>query len=156
MACVGACTCDRTPLTARPVKHSIQLQGQLNCLLKYELNKLQKTVYKEMHKKVLKTFCQFTNIFVNIAIVYKHCIMYSVCNVYTQLLSHGANCNMGNIFINIFITKRLWHRYFPANFSKLRTPFFTEDLRWLFLEIIAKHEKFGKHLPILHSATCDI
>ena len=30
------------------------------------------------------------------------------------------------------LKKRLWHRCFPANFAKfLRTPFFTEHLRWL-------------------------
>ena len=32
------------------------------------------------------------------------------------------------------LKKRLWHRYFPGNFAKsLRTPFLTEDLRWLLL-----------------------
>ena len=31
--------------------------------------------------------------------------------------------------------KNLWHRCFPVNFSKfLRTPFFTEHLRWLLLK----------------------
>ena len=34
------------------------------------------------------------------------------------------------------LKKRLWHRCFPVNFEKfLRTPFFTEHLRWLLLEI---------------------
>ena len=38
----------------------------------------------------------------------------------------GGACN--------FIKKRLWHRCFPVNFAKfLRTPFFTEHLRWLLL-----------------------
>ena len=33
-----------------------------------------------------------------------------------------------------FIKKRLRHRCFPVNFAQfLRTPFFTENLRWLFL-----------------------
>ena len=32
------------------------------------------------------------------------------------------------------LKKRLWHRCFPMNFAKfLRTPFFTEHLRWLLL-----------------------
>ena len=32
------------------------------------------------------------------------------------------------------LKKRLWHRCFPVNFAKfLRTPFFTEHLRWLLL-----------------------
>ena len=31
----------------------------------------------------------------------------------------------------------LWHRCFPVNFTKfLRTPFFTEHLRWLLLSIV--------------------
>ena len=31
----------------------------------------------------------------------------------------------------------LWHRCFPVNFAKfLRTPFFTEHLRWLLLSIV--------------------
>ena len=34
------------------------------------------------------------------------------------------------------LKKRLWHRCFPMNFAKfLRTPFFTEHLRWL-LELL--------------------
>ena len=34
------------------------------------------------------------------------------------------------------LKKRLWHRCFPVNFAKfLRTPFLTEHLRWLLLEI---------------------
>ena len=33
-----------------------------------------------------------------------------------------------------FIKKRLWHTCFPVNFAKfLRTPFLTEQLRWLLL-----------------------
>ena len=35
-----------------------------------------------------------------------------------------------------FIKKRLQHRFFPVKFAKiLRTPFFTEHVRWLLLEI---------------------
>ena len=34
------------------------------------------------------------------------------------------------------LKKRLWHRFFPVNFAKLlRTPFLTEQLRWLLLRI---------------------
>ena len=37
------------------------------------------------------------------------------------------------------LKKRLWHRCFPVNFVKyLRTPFFTEHLRWLLLHVIIK------------------
>ena len=35
-----------------------------------------------------------------------------------------------------FIKKRLWHRFFPVNFAQfLRTPLFTEHLRWLLLAL---------------------
>ena len=37
-----------------------------------------------MHKKVLKMFCWFANIFVNIAAIYKACNVYSARNVYIQ------------------------------------------------------------------------
>ena len=36
------------------------------------------------------------------------------------------------------LKKRLWHRWFPVNFAKfLRTPFLTEHLWWLLLNIQA-------------------
>ena len=38
--------------------------------------------------------------------------------------------------LQLFLKKRLWHRCFPVNFEKfLRTPFLTEHLRWLLLDI---------------------
>ena len=34
------------------------------------------------------------------------------------------------------LKKKLWHRYFPVNFTKfLRTPFLSEHLRWLSLSV---------------------
>ena len=37
----------------------------------------------------------------------------------------------------ILLKRRLWHRYFPANFAKfLRTPFLTEHLQWLLLWLV--------------------
>ena len=37
------------------------------------------------------------------------------------------------------LKKRLWHRSFPVNFAKfLRTPSFTEQLRWLLLKRLSK------------------
>ena len=34
------------------------------------------------------------------------------------------------------LKKSLWHRCFPVNFAKfLRTPFFTEHIRWLLLTL---------------------
>ena len=37
----------------------------------------------------------------------------------------------------MFLKKRLWPRYFPVNLRKfLRTPFLTEHLRWLLLELM--------------------
>ena len=36
----------------------------------------------------------------------------------------------------ILLKKRLWHRCFPVNFAKLlRTPFLTEHLRWLIMDL---------------------
>ena len=41
---------------------------------------------------------------------------------------------MKNAQVNTAQKKRLWHRCFPVRFAKfLRTPFFTEHLRWLLL-----------------------
>ena len=35
------------------------------------------------------------------------------------------------------LRKRLWHGSFPVNFAKfIRTPFLTEDLRWLPLDLL--------------------
>ena len=64
-----------------------------------------------------------------------------------------------------FIKKSLQHRCFPVKFAKfLRTPFFTEHLRWLLLKITQlnvnkniirknstaeKHQNFLKHRPCL-------
>ena len=48
-----------------------------------------------------------------------------------QLLLHGAECNMGNIF-------RVSH-----------------ILQLILQQIIAKYEKRGKYMLILHEATCD-
>ena len=60
---------------------------------------------------------------------------YMVYREYVVVISHGAECNMGNIFR-------------VAIFCNL----FYETLgEW----IIAKYEKQGKYLPILHEATCD-
>ena len=52
--------------------------------------------------------------------------------IYMSLLSHGAECNMGNIFRVSHILQLI---------SKL--------------EIIAKYEKREKDLPILLEVTCD-
>ena len=46
-----------------------------------------------------------------------------------------------------FITKRLWHRYFPVNFAKfLRTPFFIEHFWWLLLNIRFSSEMYFTNL----------
>ena len=61
----------------------------------------------------------------------------------------AQRCSVKNVFLgisqnsqeNIFargslLKKRLWHRCFPVNFAKfLKTPFLTEHLRWLLLNI---------------------
>ena len=64
---------------------------------------------------VLKNFAMFTG---------KHLCWSLFFNKYAGLKA----CN--------FIKKRLQHRFFPVKFAKiLRTPFFTEHVRWLLLEI---------------------
>ena len=48
-----------------------------------------------------------------------------------------------------FIKKSLWHRCFPVNFAKfLRTPFFTEHLRWLNSEVNRKGPKQAARDPL--------
>ena len=54
------------------------------------------------------------------------------------------------------LKKRLWHRCFPVNFVKyLRTPFFTEHLRWLLLKFYNNYYNiFLKVKFILYFLTC--
>ena len=64
---------------------------------------------------VLKNFAMFTG---------KHLCWSLFFNKYAGLKA----CN--------FIKKRLQHKFFPVKFAKfLRTPFFTEHVRWMLLEI---------------------
>ena len=45
------------------------------------------------------------------------------------------------------LKKRLWHRYFPVNFARfLRTPFFTEHLRWLPLKVLTEKHMYENQL----------
>ena len=57
---------------------------------------------------------------------------------------------------NFIIKKRLWHRCFPVNFAKfLRTPSFTEHLRWLLLKMrqfITKYKGYYKMWLLLQNA----
>ena len=63
---------------------------------------------------VFKNFTDFTG---------KH-----MCQISFNKVSGLKACN--------FIEKRLQHRCFPMKFAKfLRTPFFTEYLRWLLLSV---------------------
>ena len=46
--------------------------------------------------------------------------------------------------VSLLLKKTLWHRCFPVNFVKfLRTPFFTENLRWLLLSVLHMLWKHG-------------
>ena len=48
-----------------------------------------------------------------------------------SFLDKGAGFRPGTL-----LKKRLWHRCFPVNFVKsLRTPFLTEHVRWLLLNV---------------------
>ena len=55
------------------------------------------------------------------------------CSVNSVSLRILSEC--GKITPATLLKKRLWRRCFPVNLAKfLRTPFFTEHLRWLLLE----------------------
>ena len=50
-----------------------------------------------------------------------------------------------------FIKKRLQHKCFPVNFHKfLKTPFFTEHLRWLLLKRVCEGTSLVKILQSCH------
>ena len=47
----------------------------------------------------------------------------------------AQRCSVKRMAPATLLKKRLWRRCFPVNFAKfLRTPYFTEHLRWLLLE----------------------
>ena len=49
--------------------------------------------------------------------------------------SQENTCVCQSLFFNAILLKKRWHRCFPVNFAKfLRTPFSTEQLRWLLLQ----------------------
>ena len=53
------------------------------------------------------------------------------------------------------LKKSLWHRCFPVNFAKfLRTPFFTEHLRWLLLNSKNIHFIRWKNFSVLKLLFC--
>ena len=53
------------------------------------------------------------------------------------------------------LKKGLWHRCFSVNFGKLlRTPLFTEHLRWLLLHLWATASVFRTFLPRKGMASC--
>ena len=63
------------------------------------------------------------------------------------------------VFYN-FIKKSPWHRCFPVNCAKfLRTPFFTEHIRWLLPYISNQQKKQkqkkkkNKHIRLVKSST---
>ena len=60
------------------------------------------------------------------------------CSVKKVFLEISQN-SQENICASVssLLKKRLWHRYFPVNFAKfLRTPFLTEHLWWLLLNLV--------------------
>ena len=66
---------------------------------------------------------------------------YSVKKVFFEISQTGKHLCQSLFFKKrcrprpaALLKKRLWHRYFPVNIAKfLRTPLFTEHLRWLLL-----------------------
>ena len=68
-----------------------------------------------------------------------------------DILKNFAKFTGKHLCLSLFFRKvaglRLWHRYFPANFSKfLRTPFVTEHLRWLLLKTTVNQPIFREKL----------
>ena len=76
-----------------------------------------KSRHPEVWKKgVLRNFAKFTG---------KH-----LCQ--SLFFQQGCRYQPTNL-----LKRRLWHRYFSVNFAKfLWTPFLTEDLRWLLLNVV--------------------
>ena len=63
--------------------------------------------------------------------VFRRCF---VKKVFFEILQNSQE----NTCARVSFLKRLWHRCFSVNFAKfLRTPFFTEHLRWLPLLLIS-------------------
>ena len=65
----------------------------------------------------------------------------SVKKVFLEISQNSLEntCHRASFLIKLqtLFKKRLWHRCFPVNFAKfLRTPFFTEHLRWLLLKAV--------------------
>ena len=62
----------------------------------------------------------------------------SVKKVFLKISQNSQELPVPESFFNaLFLKKRLWHRFFPVNYVKfLRTPFFTQHLRWLLLTIV--------------------
>ena len=66
----------------------------------------------------------------------------NVCNKGKKIGAVVWRCSVEKVFLEISqkitgkdLCQRLWHRCFLVNFTKfLRTPFFTEHLRWLLLK----------------------
>ena len=62
-----------------------------------------------------------------------------ICGILLPAILKNSNENillLAECFRNYIVKKRLWHMCFPMNFWKfLRTPFLTEHLRWLLLEL---------------------
>ena len=82
--------------------------------------------------------------FVSIETVAQRC---SVKKVFLEILQNSLEktCARVSFFNKVAATllkKRLWHRCFPVNLAKLlRTPFFTEHLRWLLLKVCGRKIK---------------
>ena len=81
------------------------------------------------HKKgVLRNFAKFTGKHLSQSLFLNKFagLIPSLKNTCQRLLLHCTDTTL--------LKKRLWHRCFPVNFAKfLRTPFFTEQLRWVLL-----------------------
>ena len=76
--------------------------------------------------------------------------------IFCEIFNHETTVNISQLPFShtvlpgrCWVKKSLWHRCFPVNFAKfLKTPFFTERVRWLLLYfIIPQRQKFENLVP---------
>ena len=104
------------------------------------------SVHKCSLKSVMKNLPKFTGKHLSRILLLKKTEAvargYSVKTVFLEILQNSQELCQSLFFNKVaglrpatLLKKRLWHRHFPVNFVKfLRTPFFTEHLRWLLLK----------------------
>ena len=66
------------------------------------------------------------------------------CSVKKEISQNSLFNKVAGLRPATLLKKSFWHRCFPVNFPKfLRTPFFTEHLQWLLLDLWAKANNYS-------------